>query len=354
MSLDTKNDGAKMEELITEVLTAYPDKFAKRRKKHLNVAKNTEELGDEGKPLTECDVKSNIKSVPGVMTIRGCAYAGSKGVVWGPIKDMVHISHGPVGCGQYSWSQRRNYYIGTDRNRHFRHHAVHLRLPGARHCLRRRQEAGKDHRRDQHPLPARQGHHDPVGMSDRPDRRRHRSGVARRRPRNPARPSFRSAAKASAACRSRSATISPMTRCATGCSTTRAARHRPTSPASSPRPMTSTSSATTISAATPGPPASCWRKSACAASATGPATRTLAEIERAAQGQAQSHPLLPVDELHLPPHGREIRHRLDGVQLLRPLADRGVACARSPSISAPRSRPRRKRSSPNTSRWSIP
>jgi nitrogenase molybdenum-iron protein alpha chain len=47
------------------------------------------------------------------MTIRGCAYAGSKGVVWGPIKDMIHISHGPVGCGQYSWAARRNYYIGT-------------------------------------------------------------------------------------------------------------------------------------------------------------------------------------------------------------------------------------------------
>jgi len=58
-------------------------------------------------------VKSNIKSIPGVMTIRGCAYAGSKGVVWGPIKDMIHISHGPVGCGQYSWASRRNYYIGT-------------------------------------------------------------------------------------------------------------------------------------------------------------------------------------------------------------------------------------------------
>jgi len=51
--------------------------------------------------------------VPGSMTTRGCAYAGSKGVVWGPIKDMIHISHGPVGCGYYSWSGRRNYYIGT-------------------------------------------------------------------------------------------------------------------------------------------------------------------------------------------------------------------------------------------------
>ena len=103
-----------MEALITEVLSAYPEKFAKRRKKHLSVAKPAAENEARGEVahLTECDVKSNIKSVPGVMTVRGCAYAGSKGVVWGPIKDMVHISHGPVGCGQYSWSQRRNYYIG--------------------------------------------------------------------------------------------------------------------------------------------------------------------------------------------------------------------------------------------------
>jgi nitrogenase molybdenum-iron protein alpha chain len=106
---DYKNDGALHERLIAEVLQAYPDKSRKRRQKHLSVAKAAD--GEGGG--TECDVKSNIKSIPGVMTIRGCAYAGSKGVVWGPIKDMVHISHGPVGCGQYSWSQRRNYYNGT-------------------------------------------------------------------------------------------------------------------------------------------------------------------------------------------------------------------------------------------------
>ena len=95
---------ARNQEVIEEVLKAYPEKFAKRRAKHLGTYE-----GD--KP--DCGVKSNIKSIPGVMTIRGCAYAGSKGVVWGPIKDMVHISHGPVGCGQYSWGSRRNYYIGT-------------------------------------------------------------------------------------------------------------------------------------------------------------------------------------------------------------------------------------------------
>jgi nitrogenase molybdenum-iron protein alpha chain len=61
-----------------------------------------------------CDTtRSNKQTVPGVMSQRGCAYAGSKGVVWGPIKDMIHISHGPIGCGQYSRGGRRNYYIGT-------------------------------------------------------------------------------------------------------------------------------------------------------------------------------------------------------------------------------------------------
>lgn len=91
-------------ELIEETLAAYPEKAQKKRAKHLNVY-------EEGK--SDCGVKSNIKSLPGVMTARGCAYAGSKGVVWGPIKDAIHISHGPVGCGYYSWSGRRNYYIGT-------------------------------------------------------------------------------------------------------------------------------------------------------------------------------------------------------------------------------------------------
>ncbi len=91
-------------QLIEQVLEVYPEKAKKKRSKHLNVF-------EEGK--TDCGVKSNIKSVPGSMTTRGCAYAGSKGVVWGPIKDMIHISHGPVGCGYYSWSGRRNYYIGT-------------------------------------------------------------------------------------------------------------------------------------------------------------------------------------------------------------------------------------------------
>jgi nitrogenase molybdenum-iron protein alpha chain len=107
MSLDYTNDGELGKKLIDDVLEVYPEKAAKKRKKHLGT------IEADGEGNSSCGVKSNVKSVPGVMTVRGCAYAGSKGVVWGPIKDMIHISHGPVGCGQYSWSQRRNYYIGN-------------------------------------------------------------------------------------------------------------------------------------------------------------------------------------------------------------------------------------------------
>ncbi len=94
------------ESLIQEVLEVYPEKARKDRAKHLAV--NDPSVEQSKKCIT-----SNRKSLPGVMTIRGCAYAGSRGVVWGPVKDMIHISHGPVGCGQYSRAGRRNYYVGA-------------------------------------------------------------------------------------------------------------------------------------------------------------------------------------------------------------------------------------------------
>ena len=94
------------EALIQEVLEVYPENARAERAKHLTA--NDQSVEKSSKCIT-----SNRKSLPGTMTIRGCAYAGSKGVVWGPIKDMIHISHGPVGCGQYSRAGRRNYYVGT-------------------------------------------------------------------------------------------------------------------------------------------------------------------------------------------------------------------------------------------------
>lgn len=94
----------KYQAVIDSTLEVYPEKTRKEREKHIAIMQNDPGIKDVP--------KSNKKTRPGVMTTRGCAYAGSKGVVWGPIKDVVHISHGPVGCGQYSWAARRNYYNG--------------------------------------------------------------------------------------------------------------------------------------------------------------------------------------------------------------------------------------------------
>ena len=94
-----------MQALVDEVLEVYPDVAREERAKHIVV-------NDESQDSSKC-ISSNRKATPGTMTIRGCAYAGSKGVVWGPVKDMIHISHGPIGCGQYSRAGRRNYYKGT-------------------------------------------------------------------------------------------------------------------------------------------------------------------------------------------------------------------------------------------------
>jgi nitrogenase molybdenum-iron protein alpha chain len=93
------------QEMIDKTLEIYPEKAKKKRAPHL--APNDQASG------SAC-VKSNRKTVPGVMSARGCAFAGAKGVVWGPIRDMVHVSHGPVGCGWYSWGTRRNLMTGIN------------------------------------------------------------------------------------------------------------------------------------------------------------------------------------------------------------------------------------------------
>lgn len=103
MSVMTREE---TETLIQEVLEVYPEEAREDRARHLSV-------NDRSVEQPKKCIVSNKKSLPGVMTARGCAYAGSKGVLWGPVKDMIHISHGPVGCGQYSRAGRRNYYVGT-------------------------------------------------------------------------------------------------------------------------------------------------------------------------------------------------------------------------------------------------
>ncbi|RJQ47721.1 MAG: nitrogenase molybdenum-iron protein alpha chain [Gaiellales bacterium] len=88
----------KHRQLRDSIIDSYPAKVGKRRSRHLVVKGE----GDE-------QVEANAKTIPGIITTRGCAFAGCKGVVLGPIKDAVNLVHGPVGCSYYSWLTRRNF-----------------------------------------------------------------------------------------------------------------------------------------------------------------------------------------------------------------------------------------------------
>ena len=81
-----------------EMLKLYPPKTRKKREKQLLV----------NDPVTPPEIGANTRTVPGIISQRGCTYAGCRGVVIGPIHDILHITHGPVGCGYYSWLTRRN------------------------------------------------------------------------------------------------------------------------------------------------------------------------------------------------------------------------------------------------------
>ncbi len=80
------------------MLEVYPKKTLRKRQKQIQV----------NDPESPKEIGANTRTVPGIITQRGCTYAGCKGVVVGPISDMLHITHGPVGCGFYSWLSRRN------------------------------------------------------------------------------------------------------------------------------------------------------------------------------------------------------------------------------------------------------
>jgi nitrogenase molybdenum-iron protein alpha chain len=81
-----------------EMLKIYPDKTKKKRAKQFI-------LNDPANPP---QIAANTRTIPGIITQRGCTYAGCRGVVIGPMHDVLHITHGPVGCSFYSWQTRRN------------------------------------------------------------------------------------------------------------------------------------------------------------------------------------------------------------------------------------------------------
>jgi nitrogenase molybdenum-iron protein alpha chain len=87
------------EKKLEDLIDLYPDLVKKNRKKHMLV-KSTADACQQ--------IEANTRTIPGIISQRGCCFAGCKGVVVGPIKDMVHIVHGPIGCAYYSWGTRRN------------------------------------------------------------------------------------------------------------------------------------------------------------------------------------------------------------------------------------------------------
>ena len=78
-----------------ELLAKYPPKVARKRAKQIMINEATE---SEAPP----EILANVRTIPGIITMRGCTYAGCKGVIMGPTRDIVNITHGPIGCGFYS------------------------------------------------------------------------------------------------------------------------------------------------------------------------------------------------------------------------------------------------------------
>jgi nitrogenase molybdenum-iron protein alpha chain len=89
------------QEVKQELLRKYPTKVARKRAKQIVVNKVAEEQEMQ-------EIGANTRTIPGIITQRGCTYAGCKGVIMGPTRDIVNITHGPIGCGFYSWLTRRN------------------------------------------------------------------------------------------------------------------------------------------------------------------------------------------------------------------------------------------------------
>jgi nitrogenase molybdenum-iron protein alpha chain len=89
-----------------EVLNKYPAKIAKKREKSIVVHEDD---------IPE-NIQANIRTIPGIITQRGCTYAGCKGVVLGPTRDIVNLVHGPIGCSFYAWLTRRNQTLPPTEN----------------------------------------------------------------------------------------------------------------------------------------------------------------------------------------------------------------------------------------------
>lgn len=84
---------------LEKVLDQYSSRVYKNRKEHMVAVDDN---------ANNNQIAANVRTIPGIITQRGCCYAGCKGVVLGPIKDALQIVHGPIGCSYYAWGTRRH------------------------------------------------------------------------------------------------------------------------------------------------------------------------------------------------------------------------------------------------------
>lgn len=87
-------------DIKAKLLEKYPAKVARKRAKQIMI--------NEAMENTTPEIVANVRTIPGIITMRGCTYAGCKGVIMGPTSDIVNLVHGPVGCSFYAWLTRRN------------------------------------------------------------------------------------------------------------------------------------------------------------------------------------------------------------------------------------------------------
>lgn len=97
------------QDIKTELLKKYPAKVARKRAKQIMI---NEALENSPPP----EIVANVRTIPGIITMRGCTYAGCKGVIMGPTSDIVNLVHGPIGCSFYAWLTRRNQTSASGEN----------------------------------------------------------------------------------------------------------------------------------------------------------------------------------------------------------------------------------------------
>jgi nitrogenase molybdenum-iron protein alpha chain len=89
------------EDFKNTALASYSSKAIKKRSRQIIVNKREP---DNVVP----EILANTRTIPGILTMRGCCYAGCHGVVLGPTRDILQIVHGAIGCSYYTWGTRRN------------------------------------------------------------------------------------------------------------------------------------------------------------------------------------------------------------------------------------------------------